>query len=52
MCNHKHVSGRSAIVYDSTYEMRLSDMHCEICNKHGTQQELEEDMEAENEKRR
>lgn len=42
ICNHKYSDGKSAIEYDSIYEMRSSDMHCEICKKHGTRQELEE----------
>lgn len=41
-CNHKYKNGESAIEYDSTYEMRSTEMHCNICNEHGTRQELEE----------
>lgn len=41
MCNHKTTSGFSAIEYNSTYEMRSDDMHCKICGKHGTREELE-----------
>jgi predicted RNA-binding Zn-ribbon protein involved in translation (DUF1610 family) len=40
-CRHKYDDGKLAIEYDSIYEMRTSDMHCEICGKHGTKEELE-----------
>jgi len=42
-CNHVYPSGSDAIEYSSTYEMRSSDMKCNICKKHGTREELEAD---------
>ena len=39
-CTHKYLDGKSAVVYDSIYEMRSNDMHCRICGKEGSRREL------------
>lgn len=40
-CTHKNNDGSSAIVYDSLYEMRSNEMHCTLCGKEGSREELE-----------
>lgn len=39
-CTHTHPNGQSAIEYDSIYEMRTQFMHCTICGKDGSWNEL------------
>lgn len=43
-CNHKYPNGKSAIRYDSAYEMRSSQMYCDICKEDGTYEELMADQ--------
>lgn len=44
VCNHKYTDGRSAIKYNSSYEMRSNDMYCKLCGKNGTKKELEKEQ--------
>jgi len=39
-CNHRDSNGAPTIKYDSSYEMRSSEMHCTQCGKEGTREEL------------
>lgn len=39
-CNHMK-GNQSTLAYDSSYEMRASDMHCTQCGKSGSRTELE-----------
>jgi NTP pyrophosphatase (non-canonical NTP hydrolase) len=39
-CNHKDDSGNSTVKYDSSYEMRSSDMHCTTCGKEGSREDF------------
>lgn len=39
-CDHKDEKGEYTIEYDSTYEMRSSEMHCTQCGKSGDKKEL------------
>lgn len=40
-CSHKDKNGNLTIEYDSSYEMRSSDMHCTQCGKEGSRTEFE-----------
>ena len=42
-CSHRYKTGESAIAYDSPAEMRSKDMHCKICGKNGSWEELSAD---------
>lgn len=44
-CNHMY-NGKSRIEYDNTYEMCPSDMHCEICGRRGSREELTKQSES------
>ncbi|NRU52626.1 hypothetical protein [Clostridium beijerinckii] len=39
-CDHKDEKGEYTIEYDSTYEMRSSEMHCTQCGKSGSREEI------------
>lgn len=39
-CNHRDSKGNPTIKYDSSYEMKGSEMHCTQCGKEGTREEL------------
>jgi hypothetical protein len=39
-CNHRDYNGIPLIEYDSPVEMRSSDMHCAVCGKQGSREEL------------
>lgn len=40
-CNHRDCNGKLTIDYDSSYEMRNSDMHCVQCGKFGSREEFQ-----------
>lgn len=44
-CNHM-CNGKYRIEYDDTYEMRPNDMHCEICGRRGSREELTKQPES------
>jgi hypothetical protein len=39
-CNHRDYNGIPLLDYDSPVEMRSSDMHCSVCGKQGSREEL------------
>lgn len=39
-CDHKNEKGEYTIEYDSTYEMRSSEMYCTQCGKSGSRKEI------------
>lgn len=45
-CNHTYQNGCSAVSYSDKYEMKTSDMYCDICDKKGTRRELEADIDS------